>query len=197
MNEREGKGRQQRLLTTSERLKLSGTAARFKMAAGLLEKVADQPVYGLELGDLPHLILAELRESLAAELVTILEVADRALARSEAASTAPEAGAVTCSGCDREALPGLRVCFNDLWIAGTSRPGVNTFPLGSPEPGETVVGRNTHLVGENGVLWSRNGGKWLAGGSVGDQQLYSWRQINGSDNDTGRELVRYLPEYAR
>lgn len=197
MTEREGKGRQQRLLTTSERLKLSGTASRFKTAACLLQQVADQPVYGGELGELPHLVLAELRETLAAELNTILEVADRALARSEAAGTTPEPGAVTCSGCDREALPGLRVCFNDLWIAGTARPGVNTFPLGSPEPGETVVGRNTYLVGENGVWWSRDGGKWLAGGSAGDQQSYSWRQVNGSDNDTGRELVRYLPEYAR
>lgn len=100
------------------------------------------------------------------------------------------------SRCTHEHLPGVSLCFTHLWATVRGRGVGNVYPLGSHEPSEVRLPRGAALVGENGVHWTRNGDRWHAGGPAGDGGLYSWRAVNGSDNDTGRELARLLPEYA-
>ena len=99
--------------------------------------------------------------------------------------------------CGTEALPGAVLCFKHLWQTARGRGVGNVFPLGSPEPSEARVPRGVALVGENGVHWIRNGDRWLAGGPAGDGGLYPWSAVNGTGNETGRELARLFPEYAR
>jgi hypothetical protein len=99
--------------------------------------------------------------------------------------------------CTAESVPGARVCFSHLWQTAAGHGSGYVFPLGSPEPSEKAVPCGVVLIAENGVHWTRHGDRWHAGGPVGDGGFYTWGMVNGSGNETGRELAQLLPVVMR
>lgn len=197
MSERKGTGVGQRLLTTTDRLHLSGVAARFTMAAQLLEDMAALPTYTENQAVEQVGQVSELEKALTNDLDGLRRMVDRVTAPREVASKFPEDDCGEGSLCQHEPLDGLRYCFTHLWTKSQRhRPGYRFLP-DSPEPSEAVVPRGVSLIGENGIRWERSGDRWRA--VNGDGGLYPWGSLNwrSSAEGAGHRLVRLIPEYAR
>jgi hypothetical protein len=188
---------------------LAATAARLRESAERLDKI----VPDVERIGLPSRLKGQrpiTAEDILAEALMVLHtnapdlgtlarsVADynREMGKQDTPAEGDERCRVLYAGhrCATEHLPGVAVCFEHLWATARGRGVGNVFPLGSPEPTEKAVPRGVALVGENGVHWLRQGDRWHAGGPAGDGGFYRWDAVNGSGNETGRELARLVPE---